>query len=773
MEEVDIEDRLEIILPAITQLTDITTNFAAYTGFTDSGGGNATASSVDCDGKESVWRRWLYDGCFRWLRDRLRVVTVSNQTATNYFRLAAHISGLALRANVCSREANSWLSYASMMERLLTLTNSSTFCPQISPELPEDINLQAGVQLARHLFSSIICPALQFEDAKLPFSPARVSAFQALLYWLCGHSTRDACFPQDDLIWLYLFEAWLKDSQPASATLLSTLDDLLRRLHRNPGSCSGSHAMKTPMQLCCHSDSSCIYWDVWDSGLGRLGFLLRLLSESLLPTVLYCCSVPGDADHSSLASPSWDAMHGQAAMAFAIVVRIIDLVDFIAIPYSFGRLDLAEFVYCLRRTVSVLRTVFSKFSDTFSSDNRSETLADTAFTKLELWALNGECLRKNLDLETVLSFTVNTLHWLQHLSSLALQPGVLLPNKDLMTAETAQLNTSSNSTVYDSQLSSLFMDGVQMVSMLATKTGLVDSAALPLLCILVELVATLCPKTNGMRNFMNELVTFMKIHNYNSILKKPLTLLIKLGCIRITSSLGSPQLITSGSFPSCSKASMEGEAGQICTDLVTNQLPQWIACSVRRHFTSSRLDHTMVLGLSLSLPFPTANSCLRQVIVDSPSATNKLKSITAMLVKCHRLQPLIYTPTLVKGVLDLWRRAQWDTALRPYGLRVSRRDPRSDLVLQHLIDMVPTLSIPSSTKPLPPVDLLAKFCAFFKQDLWAALLNHLRILLCPPDFNEATSVYSTQQCSQPQPETTLKVGEVPTFTPNPLAIAIK
>ncbi|VDL89950.1 unnamed protein product [Schistocephalus solidus] len=597
--EVEIHDRLDIVLPAISQLTDIATNFADYTGFTDGGDGGdggATVSSVDPEGREFLWRRWLYDSCFCWLRNRLRVVKVSNQTAITYFRLAAHVSCLALRAKVCSREANLWLSYTSMMERLIILTSSSMFCPQIPPELAENISPVAGVQLARHLFSSILCPLLHSEDSKLPFSPARVSAFQTLLFWLCGHSTRDACFPLDDLISLYLFEIWLRDSQPASATLLSALDDLFQRLHRNPVSCSGKHSVQAPGQLFFKSDSSCTYWDVWDSGLGRLGFLVRLLSESLLPSVLRCCSLSGDADQHSLTASSWDfdAAQGQAATAFAIVVRVVDLVDFTAISYCFGRPDLAEFVYCLRRTVSILRTVFSKFLDAFS-------------------------------------------------------------------------------------------------------------------------------------------------------------------------------------------ASMDGEAGQVYTDLLTNQLPQWLACSVRKHFTSSRPNHAMVLGLSLSLPFTMANSCLRQVIVDSPSATNRIKSITAMLVKSHCLQPLIYTPSLVKGVLDILRRAQWDAALRPYGLRMSRRDPRPDLVLQYLIDMVPTLCIPpsptisasSSVKPLPPIALLAKFCTAFKQNLWTALLNHLRNLLCPPDFNGFAPLHSTQQYSQPQPDATLKVGEVGIFTPNPLVIATK
>uniref|UniRef100_A0A0V0J799 KNTC1 first ARM-repeats domain-containing protein n=1 Tax=Schistocephalus solidus TaxID=70667 RepID=A0A0V0J799_SCHSO len=733
--EVEIHDRLDIVLPAISQLTDIATNFADYTGFTDGGDGGdggATVSSVDPEGREFLWRRWLYDSCFCWLRNRLRVVKVSNQTAITYFRLAAHVSCLALRAKVCSREANLWLSYTSMMERLIILTSSSMFCPQIPPELAENISPVAGVQLARHLFSSILCPLLHSEDSKLPFSPARVSAFQTLLFWLCGHSTRDACFPLDDLISLYLFEIWLRDSQPASATLLSALDDLFQRLHRNPVSCSGKHSVQAPGQLFFKSDSSCTYWDVWDSGLGRLGFLVRLLSESLLPSVLRCCSLSGDADQHSLTASSWDfdAAQGQAATAFAIVVRVVDLVDFTAISYCFGRPDLAEFVYCLRRTVSILRTVFSKFLDAFSSDTRSENPVDTDLTKLKLWALRGEGLRENLSLEAIFSFTINALSWLHRFFSLVLQPGVLLYNKDPISAESTQSNSNSNVTVDGKGLPSLFVDGIQIASILATKVGLVDSAALPLSCILVELVLNFCATANEMRCFM---------------------------------------------------ASMDGEAGQVYTDLLTNQLPQWLACSVRKHFTSSRPNHAMVLGLSLSLPFTMANSCLRQVIVDSPSATNRIKSITAMLVKSHCLQPLIYTPSLVKGVLDILRRAQWDAALRPYGLRMSRRDPRPDLVLQYLIDMVPTLCIPpsptisasSSVKPLPPIALLAKFCTAFKQNLWTALLNHLRNLLCPPDFNGFAPLHSTQQYSQPQPDATLKVGEVGIFTPNPLVIATK
>ncbi|BHF71045.1 Kinetochore-associated protein 1 [Sparganum proliferum] len=745
--EVDVQDRLNSVLPAISQLTDMATNFAGSTGITDSTDGVNGAATVDPDAGEFVWRRWLYESCFRWLRNRLRVIQVSKQTAMVYLRLAAHVSCLAVRAKVCSREANLWLSYARMMERLLILTDNSTFCPHISPELAENISPPAGVQLARHLFSTIICPALHSEDSKQAFSPVRVTAFQSLLFWLCGHSIRDACFPLDDLISLHLFETWLKDSQPASATLLSTLDDLLQRLHWNSASCSEAHLGQTPVRWFFQSDSSphsCTHRNVWGSGLGRLGFILRLLSESLLPTVLHYCSLSGDVGQDSFSAAGWDldAAQIQVAIASAIVVRVADLVDSTATAYCFGRPDLAEFVYCLRRIVSVLRWVFSKFFDLFSSENCSKTLADPTLTKLKLWAVRSEDIRENFGLEAVHSFTVNTLRWLQRFFSLVLQSGVLLHNKELTgprTVEIAQLDTSSNITVDGERLPSLFVDGVQLATILATKAGLVDSAALPLSCTLVELVLTLCPTTNDMRRFM---------------------------------------------------ASMDSEAGHVYTDLLTSQLPQWLAYSVSRHFTSSRPDHSMVLGLSLSLPFATANSCLRQIIADSPSATNRIKSITAMLVKSNRLLPLIYTPALVKSVLDLLRRAQWDATLRPYGLRMSRRDPRPDLVLQHLVKMVPTLgafSSPtvgasshlsggasSSTKPLPPVDLLAKFCAAFKQDFWTALLSHLRLLLCPPsDFDEVAPLHATQQYSQSQSDATLKAEGMATSAPNPLAVALK
>ncbi|KAL7061121.1 hypothetical protein AAHC03_09085 [Spirometra sp. Aus1] len=735
--EVDVQGRLDIVLPAISQLTDMAANFA---GITDSKDGVTGAATVDPDAGEFVWRRWLYESCFRWLRNRWRVIQVSKQTAMAYLRLAAHISCLAVRAKVCSSEANLWLSYARLMERLLILTDNCTFCAHISPELAENISPAAGVQLARHLFSALICPALHSEDSKQAFSPVRVAALQSLLFWLCG---RDAGFPLDELISLHLFETWLKDSQPASATLLSTLDDLLQRLHWSSATCSKAHLVETPGQWFFQSDSSC-HRNVWGSGLGRLGFILRLLSDSLLPTVLHCCTLSGDASQDSFTATGWDldAAQSQAAIVSAIVVRVADLVDSTATAYCFGRPDLAEFVYCLRRIVSVLRWVFSKFFDLFSSENRSKTLADPTLTKLKLWAVRSEDIRENFGLEAVHSFTVNTLRWLQRFFSLVLQPGVLLYNKDLTgttTAETVQLDTSSNITVDGERLPSLFVDGVQLASILATKAGLVDSAALPLSCTLVELLLTLCPTTNDMRRFM---------------------------------------------------ASMDSEAGHVYTDLLTNQLPQWLAYSVSRHFTSSRPDHSMVLGLSLSLPFATANSCLRQIIADSPSATNRIKSITAMLVKSNRLLPLIYTPALVKSVLDLLRRAQWDAALRPYGLRMSRRDPRPDLVLQHLVQMVPSLSAfssptigasshlsggaSSSTKPLPPVDLLAKFCAAFKQNFWTALLSHLRLLLCPPsDFDEVAPLHATQQYSQPHSDATLKAEGMATSAPNPLAVALK
>ena len=84
-------------------------------------------------------------------------------------------------------------------------------------------------------------------------------------------------------------------------------------------------------------------------------------------------------------------------------------------------------------------------------------------------------------------------------------------------------------------------------------------------------------------------------------------------------------------------------------------------------------------------------------------------------------------------------------------LRLSRRDPRPDIVLGHLLDILPlesrvfAVSQPfvlenatTNSKPLPPVSEIVEFCEDFDQDVRQALLQHMKILLQTP-FSEKIS----------------------------------
>ncbi|VDL91259.1 unnamed protein product [Schistocephalus solidus] len=158
--EVDINDRLGIVLPAISQLTDKATNFADYTGFTDGGDGDdvgAIVSPVDPEDREFLWRRWLYESCFCWLRNRLKVVKVSNQTLGSSQR--PHPGnrhdqrakpGEGLRCCVClhTRTATT-TAFAFTITTTISDEESLLSCPQCDRTFTSRISLVGYMQIHR------------------------------------------------------------------------------------------------------------------------------------------------------------------------------------------------------------------------------------------------------------------------------------------------------------------------------------------------------------------------------------------------------------------------------------------------------------------------------------------------------------------------------------------------------------------------------------------------------------------------------------------------
>ncbi|EUB59861.1 hypothetical protein EGR_05337 [Echinococcus granulosus] len=169
---------------------------------------------------------------------------------------------------------------------------------------------------------------------------------------------------------------------------------------------------------------------------------------------------------------------------------------------------------------------------------------------------------------------------------------------------------------------------------------------------------------------------------------------------------------------------------------------QWMSHALGRLFCAPRLDLPLAFGLAVNLPFSTSGSQLRQIVAANPRAANRIQVIASMMFKAAAYLPIEASQQMIEMAQGLFMNAKWDAALRIYGLRLSRRDPRPDVVLGHLLDILPhlcrpfsvtnPLSLDSSTgdsRPLPPISQIVEFCEDFHQDVRQALLKHLEILL--------------------------------------------
>ncbi len=139
---------------------------------------------------------------------------------------------------------------------------------------------------------------------------------------------------------------------------------------------------------------------------------------------------------------------------------------------------------------------------------------------------------------------------------------------------------------------------------------------------------------------------------------------------------------------------------------------------------------------------------------------------------CNQFSKEVYVYLLIdfckmaddsKSLFLLTFHESYFTVFIPVQLRISRRDPRPDVVLSHLLEIKPSpepawgascaplmpadqSSEPSGdggssrygrgNKPLPPVSLLKEFCADFGQSTVEALKRHFRLLMAPHNFEQ-------------------------------------
>ncbi|KAL5108770.1 hypothetical protein TcWFU_003767 [Taenia crassiceps] len=176
--------------------------------------------------------------------------------------------------------------------------------------------------------------------------------------------------------------------------------------------------------------------------------------------------------------------------------------------------------------------------------------------------------------------------------------------------------------------------------------------------------------------------------------------------------------------------------------VLREHINKWMSHALSRLFCAPRLDQPLAFGLAVNLPLSMSGSQLRQIVAANPRAANKIQVIASMMFKAASYLPIEASKQMVEMAQSLSRNAKWDAALRIYGLRQSRRDPRPDVVLGHLLDILPhpcrsfavitPLSLGSGSaysKPLPPISEIVEFCEDFHQDVRHALLRHLEVLL--------------------------------------------
>nr|CDS31626.1 kinetochore associated protein 1 [Hymenolepis microstoma] len=189
--------------------------------------------------------------------------------------------------------------------------------------------------------------------------------------------------------------------------------------------------------------------------------------------------------------------------------------------------------------------------------------------------------------------------------------------------------------------------------------------------------------------------------------------------------------------------------------ILVDQVDSWMGEALDNLFrSSSYLDVPLAFGLAVSQTLTNSANRMRAIVANNPRASSKIQAIAAMMYKASRLLRAEDAERMVAVAMGLALNAKWDAALRPYGLRLSHRNPQPAEVLDHLIRILPpvcrsvSVTDPLSTplKPLPSVSEIVDFCKDFHQNANEALLKHLEILIMAPFSETPSSAIDEELC---------------------------
>ncbi|VDK20851.1 unnamed protein product [Taenia asiatica] len=316
-------------------------------------------------------------------------------------------------------------------------------------------------------------------------------------------------------------------------------------------------------------------------------------------------------------------------------------------------------------------------------------LLESAFNKgpFERWQfslLDEEEVRQDVSLETAQNLSSESLRWLSQVVQYMMKSGE---------------DTAGNLET----ITVLISEGLRLAVEYATKLDLVISVALPM----VGALTSLC---------FDEACD---------------------GSLRVADSIMQEDPAVEMAIVKARKDLMEHLFG-----VLREHINQWMSHALGRLFCAPRLDQPLAFSLAVNLPLSVSGSQLRQIVAANPRAANKIQVIASMMFKAANYLPTEASQQMIEMAQSLSMNAKWDAALRVYGLRLSHRNPRPDVVLGHLLDISPHLCRPltvttplslgsasAHSKPLPPISEIVEFCEDFHQDVRKVLLKHLEVFL--------------------------------------------
>ncbi|VDN96726.1 unnamed protein product [Rodentolepis nana] len=189
--------------------------------------------------------------------------------------------------------------------------------------------------------------------------------------------------------------------------------------------------------------------------------------------------------------------------------------------------------------------------------------------------------------------------------------------------------------------------------------------------------------------------------------------------------------------------------------ILVEQVDSWMGEALDNLFRcSSYLDVPLAFGLAVCQTLANSANRMRAFVANNPRASSKIQAIAVMMYKASRLLGAEDAARMVAMAKGLALNAKWDAALRVYGLRHSHRNPQPDVVLGHLIGILPPVCrsigvadpLSAPLKPLPSVSEIVDFCKDFHQNANEALLKHLEILIMAPFSEKPSSVGDEELC---------------------------